>query len=239
LKKSIGIGALALGALFVVGCGGGSGEYRPVAQAKTEEVPQVDVKQFNAQTTFPFKVGNEWTYLLDNTAANDSGQASREMQVTYKVVKVDGSNAVLELSSPDRGLMERQIWRTTNEGVYQVAVGKDSVPFDKPQPAILFPVEIGRQSTWVGNGINPSGVKSPMTIRSKVLGIEEVDTEVGRFSAVAIEGEVEFKRPDGEGRAINKTWWVPEIGIVRFRQDMAVRGAMSSLTMRLKETNVK
>lgn len=225
--------------LLIVGCSGGSGGggYVPTPTAK---ITPASVKAGEEATLLPFKVGNTWTYSMKVEQQVGARSARQTKDATFRVAKVDQVNgrtqATMELMA-DGKVMDKQVWYVDSKGIYQVSIGdgpKKNRTFSTPIPAILFPVEIGKKFEWKG-----TDQKSTMAYNSQIRGVEEVDTDMKRLSAYAIETKgtsVSGKVTENTDRTI---WFAPGIGMVRISESTKSSKGASAMLLSLKNYTVK
>lgn len=232
----------ALAALILAGCGsgGGGGSY----EAKSvKQIEPAKLAPGQEASIFPWKVGNQWTYTLDGFQQSAQGQASQPtIEVTYRVVSVDpvpgGEKATLEVTR-DGAVMDRQVWTRNDKGLFQVSVGQTATPFDPMQPALLFPLDTGKTFKWTGKGVVPNGTVGTSKSESKVTGPQEVDTEMGRLSAIAVETQSEWTSGNLKGLTNSVSWWKPGTGIVRFKQTAIANQIAVTQLLKLKSATLK
>jgi hypothetical protein len=136
-------------------------------------------------------------------------------------------------------VIDRQVWRSTDKGIYQVSAGMKGTRFSPVQPLITFPLKENGTFNYSGNGLTPFG--SPGTLQSKgrTVGMQEIDIEGGRVQALAVESSIQFTAGKTKGLAQTTTWFQPGVGVVRYRMDIDMGAAQGSTVLRLKSTNVK
>ena len=221
--------------LATAGCGhGGGSAYQPKPVPKVEAVA---VKEGIEQNLLPLDEGNQWTYTVSVTAIAGGRRLGGEKEQTFKVAKVepqgDGKKATFELWL-DGKLSDRQVWLVNSKGIFQVATGLDLKPFTSPQPVIFFPVTPGATFDWNGN--TPQGAS---VVKSKVLGPQEVDTDSGRVSAIAVSSNSQITTSKGKGSSSSTIWLCPGTGIVRFVQQETSGSRVGQIVMRLKSHSLK
>ncbi|MBC8065969.1 MAG: hypothetical protein H7Y17_14140 [Chlorobia bacterium] len=225
----------AVGLAVTIGCSGGSSSYVPKPPPKIEPV---SLKAADGKNLFPFKVGNSWTFATKTVQRVGTKSQQKEIEATFKVAKVEetGGNtrATIELII-GKDVVDRQTWISNGKGIFQVNIGLKNVrQFSTPIPAIVFPIEPGKRFSWSG-----SDGKSKMAYNSEILGAQEVDTDMKRMSAIAIES----KGTSVNGKVTEKTdrtiWFAPKIGIVRIRESTSSTVGASELLLTLKSHNVK
>lgn len=205
---------LLLAPPLLAGCRNPAPGYTPVAPAPIEPVQPTAVKTPTA--LMPLDLGNHWTYDLQNQSfAGEKPLGEQEIEVEYRVVEVspDG-DARVTLESDDKPL-DQQIWRSSPEGLFQVASGLKADRFDPAQPLALLPLTAGRKFEWEGRGPLADGRVGHSSLTSEILEPQNVDTEIGTLSAVPVVTRTEYDR----GHVDNTTWFRPGIGLIRLRQE--------------------
>ena len=219
--------------ILLVGCKGS--DAAPKAVAPTGPHP-LDIAPGTEAKLFPIKKGNQWTYISEINSGN--GPELGEMVWRIADVKtVDGATEAKMQMLTNGKLAEEQTWRLSRNGLYQRAAGKTK--FIPVQPIIVFPPKTARQFAYRGSGVTPLGSTGSLDSESKIIGSQEVDTDMGRVTAIAVESIVKFKTGQKDGIAITTTWLQPDVGVVRYRMDIVVGAAKGSTVLRLKSTNVK
>lgn len=227
-----------------VGCGKEGGGYKPTPVAK---VAPVTIAEGSEQDLFPLVVGNQWVYNMEFSveATNQQpqqGQGDLTFRVSSVVNEPDGSKkATIDILTAGK-LNERQVWRTNKKGLFQITTGQiaNQVTYTPAQPAILFPVTPGKTFTWSGSGAYPGGGKGTSNSRGVILGSREVDTDMGRMSAIAVESDQSWTTDKGvKGRAASTIWFAPQVGIVRFRQEIAAGNVTAVQKLTLKSKSLK
>lgn len=228
------IGILVCGSLILVaGCN--KSETTAAVSAEPAVAP-LDTSPGYEQRIMPFKVGNRWVYALETMRIRGGRRAEAATDVTYEVVKVDGSNATIEVTNKDKKVVDRQVWRLNDKGLYQVSVSTNNVAYDPPQPVAMFPIQSNKTFNWSGRGVLPTGERGSMSSEATVREPMEVDTPAGRFNSIPI--ETTFKLSGGAvGNGDSVTFFTPGIGIVRFRQTIKTDVETGNLTLKLKEKN--
>ena len=214
--------ALAL-AFALAGCGQ-SGTYEPKKITKIEPVKLASGEEAKL---FPLKVGNQWVYSGDTNGIKD--------ELTIKVSKIvdgaDGQIATLSTTN-EKGETRDLDVQVNSRGIFQLTAmtGKAYTP---PQPMVIFPLD--SEKTEVNfSGPYPAMGEGPMKQVVKYLGPQEVDTDMGRMSAFAVESFTTWTTDKGAASAHAMAWWVPGIGFVRQRQELVLPGASAVIVMRLK-----
>jgi hypothetical protein len=210
-------------ALLLVACGSGD-KYQPKKQAT---IKPVAFEAGQEATLMPFKVGNQWVYTAEVGA--------QKQEVTFRVTDVrtegDATIATMATSSPGTPTRESQ-WRMDSTGIYQVSDGSDR-KFEPPQLIFPFPAKLYELREMKSDGPVPGGA-GPFDLSVRFIGTQEVDTDMGRMSALAVESVTSWTTPDGPARSIAVTWWVPEIGFVRQRQEIITQAGSGVIVMKLK-----
>lgn len=236
MKRSVCIVGAALAVL--VGCGQ-SGEYQPTP---VKSVQPAVVARGEERTLFPLQVGNQWVYTVEDQQRRGDQAASRTAEAVFRVSKAepmgDGTKAVIEVSFDGR-VQETQSWLVDSTGIYQLTAGRSALVYEPKQPALLFPVDTGRTFQWKGKGLMPDGTSGTGTLDNRILGPQEVDTEMGRMSAFCVETTGTFRSQRGQGRMRSMVWWAPKVGLVRWRMELSVGELGAVQTLRLKSYTLK
>lgn len=240
LKTIYSIASASLLAAVLIGCGSGAGGgYTPKPVPK---VAEFKLNPGDEKTLFPLVKDNQWVYASNIIVQQGQQQATNNVELTFVVKNVvdvgNGKKATIEISSEGK-VTERQAWLVNDKGIYQVTAGKDSTVFDPIQPAVAFPPEAGREFKWEGKGLIPGGSYGVSRSVGKVLGPQEVDTDLGRMSALAVENTQTWTLNGKRGEARSTVWWAPKIGIVRFVQEIATDQIQARQTLKLKSKSIK
>ena len=234
------IGGLAA-AVLVAGCGsGGGGSYSP---KPTKKVDAAKFTPGQEAQMFPWKVGNQWTYVLEGVRASGSNQATdAAREITYRLTTLTpsdgGETAVFEITQ-DGKVVDRQVWQRTAKGLFQVSISVANVAFTPMQPAVVFPIEPGAKFRWTGTGVVPPGDKGTATTNSTVIGPQEIDPERGRMSGIAIETQTQWSSGNLKGVTNSVAWWTPGYGIVRFKQTAMTNKVAVTQLLKLKSATLK
>ena len=192
--------------------------------------------------TSVWTVGNQWTYTVESQQNVNGKTQTGKGEVTFKVVNVKpaggGTQATLEVSSGGK-VTDTQVWLQNDKGLYQVSVGKDKSPYTPMQPQIMFPVEAGKKYTWKGTGITPAAKTGTMTMKSEILGPQEVDTDMGPMSGIAIESFTSARVDNQTVTATSTTWWGPKKGLIRYRQASGFGNTQTIQILKLKSFSIK
>ena len=232
-------GCLTAGlALLAVGCGR-SGGYTPEPVTPPEPVVR---KVGEEEKLMPLIEGSRWTYELETVSFADDKELGNNTQTLVFEVKRSsdtstGRRASLELLLDDNAI-DRQQWLVTNQGIFQVSVGLDNSVFSPIQPVLRFPATEGSKFSWTGIGICPDGTVGKSTADSIVLPAQKADSQMGVFAAVPVESKIKFSSKVS-GVATNTTWFRPNVGIVRLRQEVFIGNRRSVTTLRLKNYSLK
>ena len=223
-------------AAIAVGCSGGSGDgYVPKPVPKIEPIT---IQAGQETALFPLAPGNSWTYVATTVARSGNRTQQGTKDAIFKVTKVEnvsgGKQANLELSI-DGKVVDRQVWLVNSKGIYQVSVsGQRPRKFSTPIPAVTFPVETGKKFSWSGGD-----GRAKMSYTNEVVGIGEVDTEIKRLSALAIDAKGTSVANNVSEKTERTIWFVPGVGIVRIRESTVGKDAASELLLSLKSYTVK
>ncbi len=230
------ISVLAI-ALVAVGCKGGSGEsaYVPTPPPKIEPAA---VSSGQEASLFPMTVGNSWTYTASTSVRAKAGTRQGARDVTFRVSKVDdtpnGKRATIDLVVEGK-VTEKQIWLLNSKGIYQASVGgANPRTFSTPIPSVMFPVEKGKKFSWKGSAGNAN-----MTYESEIIGSEEIDTELKRLSAIAVDSKGTTLIGKNTEKVDRTVWFAPGVGIVRIRETTVGKDAAMDLLISLKSYSVK
>jgi hypothetical protein len=236
-------------ALLVTGCGRGGSDYRPEPK-KPAELPTF--KPGDELAMFPLAVGNQWVYTAESVrTVAGQGSGTGKTEITFKVLEVNpiagGRQARIEVTAPKAqtptsaaGLSrDVQIWDVTNKGIYQRSVGETPVQFEPIQPNILFPPDPDRRFAWKGTGATPGGGRGTQNMSSRILPMQFVDTETERYPAIPVEARGTFDSGKAKGQVASITYWSPNVGLVRYRQEVASGNTVIVLTLKLKAKTVR
>lgn len=232
-------GAAAL--VAIAGCGSGSsGSYTAQPVKKIDEAKFSPGQEANL---FPWKVGNQWTFVLETHRQSAEGQGSDPArELTYKVVSVTptgaGTKAKFEVSEAGK-VADVQTWEQNAKGLFQLTLSAENMAFDPPQPAVMFPMDTGQTFKWSGTGMVPGNKKGTSKVESRVVGPQEVDTEMGRMSAIAVESQTQWTSGEIKGITNSVAWWTPGYGIVRFKQTAIANNVAITQLLKLKSATLK
>lgn len=231
---------LAMG-LLAIGCGKKSeNSYKPKAAPK---IQPASVKPGEEAALFPFASGNQWVYEATAGAQANTGQQSGgAFELTFKITKVEeGANGKIAFMSiiRDGKVASDQKWVVNSKGLYQASSKIGEGDFQPMQPQVMFPVTDGSEFSWSGVGPRPVGKPGPYKLNSKVLGPQEVDTGVGRLSAIAVESTGSWKDGNKQIQVATTSWWAPGIGLVRYVQNTNDGTIATAQTLKLKSHTLK
>ncbi|MGV3617584.1 MAG: hypothetical protein ACO1SV_19845 [Fimbriimonas sp.] len=226
--------------LLATGCGQKAGGDAPASPVST--IPVAKVEAGKEASIMPLAKGNEWTYTWEQTATANGRTTSNQRDLTWRVVQATkipgGVRATIELSM--KGLAsDRQTWRMDASGLYQEKVSRSKPAYQPALPVLRFPVADHEKFRWSGRGMSPVESVGPMTLDGHVTGAQEVDTDMGRMSAIAIESTSRFSFQRQNGIALNTAWFRPGVGMVRLRSEVAIGNVIGITIFKLKSTNLK
>lgn len=233
--------AIAAGSAMIAGCGSSGSAYKPTP---AKPVEAANVKAGDEKLLFPLKEGNQWTYTGQTVTRVQGRQASTDFEMVFKIVKVTpkGSGAVADIevtTTLPNSKVDHQRWEVNDKGIYQVAVGNPPVAFNPPQPIALFPAEPDRKFAWKGTGVTPGGGNGTANLESKTLAAQEVDGATDRFSALGVETKGTFQVGKAKGQVASMAFWSPNVGLVRYRQEIMVGENVAVQTLRLKAKTLR
>lgn len=228
MKRLTAIVAIPL-ALALAGCGT-SGGY---AKKPAKKVADVSLKPGDEASLMPFKVGNQWVYTIET----NQGASEITLKVT-DVQQVDGAT-VATLSTLVAGAPPSDTkWRQDSTGLYQISNGNQT--FDPPQLLVEFPLTMNKETKFKTTGPVPFGNQtSAMDVTIKYVGTQHVDTVGDRMGALAVESLTTWNTPEGTAVSRGMTWWVPNVGFVRQRQEIGVGQNRAVIVMKLKSHSFK
>jgi hypothetical protein len=176
----------------------------------------------------PIAVGNQWTYDAETIQAVNGRQgAPVKSTITYLIKKVtDGPNGrkfvQFEIKEGDKPL-ESEIWFVDSKGIAQYALGAKLNKLSSPQYLVDFPVKVGADHKWVGNILDDKQEVRNTSMTWTVSGEEQIDMATQSYNALAIVGIGKMSSGSKGLKAGlgDRIWFVPKMGIVRRRQEMA------------------
>ncbi len=224
MNKTITLAAAIFGAALITGCkssgaGAGNSGYVP---KKPQPLPSALLPEGQEADYFPFVAGNQWTFSSETkTAINGQLQPTKTQEVTYRLSQVipsadNGKDAWFAVLN-DGQTISREIWRSNSKGLYQVGSGKDKPKIlNPPQLLLPFPVKIGQTFHWSASITADNGLPLVSTIDGTVVGQEQIDTAMGPYNALAVDGKGSVKGKNFDSQVTVKLWLIPKIGIGRY-----------------------
>lgn len=242
---------VSMAAVALVGCGSGSGTYKPTP-VKAPEIAQL--KPGDENIIWPLVKGNTWTYEVSTSQSTGGPQTSTNETVVFEVDRIIPkstggyiANVKTTVQSTEAKMVQQ--WEWTPKGLFQRWMGKRDQSFKPAQPAVMFPIKVGDTFRWKGYGPTLISIRGLFNVNSKVLGMQLVDTSMGTMSALCVEQTGTFKTRDLKGLPltgqINTTsYWTPGVGLVRFNQrtrltDNKGNQLSATQTIRIKSYVVK
>lgn len=231
LWSKVVVGAV-LTSVVALGCSGPTA-YKPKPAPPIEPV---DLATITKDNLVPITLGSEWDYAFESQATTAAGTEPREGRMRFTVTDVkaaaDGQRVSFSVTQDDIEV-DRQVWLINDKGIYQLSSGIKPIPYNPPQPLVFFPVKDGDKREWKGKGLCPDA--SPGTMRSTITvrGTQTVDTNVGQRPTVLVETAVSYQSEKSTGVQTVSTYYQPGVGIVRLKQQLAVRGGVITTTLKL------
>jgi hypothetical protein len=233
MQRTLILSAVIASSVLLAGCGGKSSG--PAATSAQPAVAPINTKPGYEKTLIPFKVGNKWTYSLEQVQVRNGQRSGGTSEVVYQVTKLDGTLATLEISQ-DNKLIDRQVWQLNDKGLYQISISKNNIPYVPAQPIALFPIDKNKSFKWTGTGITAVGKSGNQTVQTYVRDVMEVDSPAGRFNAIPFEST--FDLTGGvKGKGTSTTYLTPGVGIVRYAQKIEADVAQATVLLKLKSKN--
>ncbi|MCC6403441.1 MAG: hypothetical protein IT207_05475 [Fimbriimonadaceae bacterium] len=237
-------------ALSLVGCGGSKGKSQAGTAGPTP-VKTTEVAAGQEKSLIPLAKGNTWVFEVDASVQGPGGNQQNKTEATFRVVKVedkpDGQYAYVDIFNEKDVKIESIVWRLNEKGLFELSDvrfkdGNDKVPVipnSPPLPSILFPIVAEKESKLTVTGLRPDGSKGPANVKVWNEGMQEIDTEIGRFTALAVTAETNYTSKNMTYAFGKKTWWVPDVGLARMVMSLTVtapdgRQLRQSSTLRLK-----
>lgn len=219
----IGLGSLSIA---LVGCSGSgkSDNYKPKAQEKITPATIVPGKEAEL---LPIKTGNTWVFNGESTQSAGQGTSTNQAEVTFRVTDVtdspEGQVATVEVTT-DGTLSDRLKWRVGPSGIYQISASvrdkKDGplreVVSNPAVPIVPFPVKPGSNVSVSCVGVRPIAGVGKYTAKVTTEGVQEVDSDMGRFSALSVTGTSDYSEKNVKFTAHTGTFWAPNVGPVRY-----------------------
>ncbi len=200
--------------------------------------PPIAIPPGTEAKLLPLKKGNEWTYSSEVVSRGETQTKDMVWRVASTRSANGGTEASIDMLQGGK-VIDRQVWLQTCKGIFQVEAGKANTRFSPPQPIVTFPLKIGGEFKHSGKGLTPLGAPGSLSTNGRVLGYQEVDSEMGRAQAIAVLTRINFEAGKSKGLAETTSWFQPGIGLVRYRMDIQVGEARGGTVLRLKSTNVK
>jgi hypothetical protein len=242
MKLLVGLPVI-VGSLLLAGCG--KSEYQPVAKPATPK-KEYKIDPNNYANLFPFAEGNSWTYNLESTAQNSKGEelkttAEFEYRVKTLIKESDTAKRVILEIYRDGEVKDEQEWMVDSTGLYQLSLGASRKAFRPKQIVLKFPIQEKDLVKWEGTGPVPNGGEGKMKYEFKTDQLQPIDTDVAGESMMGlfVENAGSFVGPKGEGILAQNTWYVPGVGLARYKQVVRVNGGEAVITLRLKSYTVK
>lgn len=212
--------------ILLAGCGQ-KGQYKPTS--KKEEVKPASLATGQERSLLPLKKGDQWVYTVA------AGGKKQDMTLRVQdVVSDSASTRATLVATNDQGSGLPSIWVVDGTGIYQ-ASERPERQFIPPQLLISFPLKPYETKKMSGTGPYPIGGDSgPYDLTVKYVGTQEVDTDMGRMSAFAVESVMSWSTLDGKCTSYAITWWVPNVGFVRQRQEISTPKVNLVVLMKLK-----
>jgi len=224
-----------LGSLLLFGCGGGGGGYGGGGGGGS---PTVTGKGFAPSTGpgdtagyFPVGAGDQWEFNYSTTDPKASAATGVVTLAVNGTKTVLGATATVltqtNSTSPSGGFDE--YFGVSPGGVTNLGntnAGDPITPLIVPYVQLLFPVQLGMQSSLTGQNL-PAGndasghaITLDMTQTTANSSIESVDVPAGSYAnalkqVTTINGTAHDNGQSGAVTGTETTWLVPGIGIVK------------------------
>lgn len=253
--------SLALAALIAAGCGNGGGQsaYKPKPAA---EVATAKIEPGREAEIFPAEVGTQWVFASENVVGNQTTRGEVTFKVTDVQESADGKRVTIEVSAAEADptrpgqykpavLNDRMVWLVGSDGIFMVSqsyrpaaeADLKAETFDPPVRMIPFPIKEGEKAEYKGSGPRMGTLPGAFSGTVRTVGIQEVDTDKGRMSALCAESTYSYESATKLKYETNVTsWWAPKVGIVRYVLTMTIsqpngqRAGVAS-TLRMKSTS--
>jgi hypothetical protein len=236
--RIIGIGAAAV-AVGLAGCGSGGGTGPTPAAGKAAVA---GIKPGEETSLMPMTEGSQWVYDAEQAVAVKGAEQVSQMQFTLRVTKsaktAQGVVATLVTLVQGKPAGEQRIVMRP-DGMFQLNAD-DATTLPDPQPAIVFPPDTDKTFKWVGPMTIGKGKTIPVSMTGKIMGIQEVDTDNGSFSALAVTQAFSSKDPKLFYKQELTSWYAPNVGLVRlWKLEQAKDGSSRRTTLKLKTYSLK
>lgn len=225
---------------LLLGCGQGGDR----GLSTPPPVPVVTLEKGKEATIMPLQKGNTWTYTWEQSGMLANGQTNTtQREIIWTVVNSKpvpgGVRATIEVKMAG-GKPDLQTWRLDNTGLYQEQVSKSKPPYRPSLPVMRFPLDANASFKWKGQGMLPIMTVGPMAVDIHMQGSQEVDTDMHRMAAIAVQSSSRFSNKGRDGMALNTAWFRPGVGLVRLRSEVMIVGTVIGVTVfKLKSTNLK
>lgn len=229
---------LALGVAGTLGPGCGD-KSSGTSQKMAPKIAVATLGPGQESRLFPLKVGNQWNYVIEVQSFAAGGATRTSVgEMSMRVAKVENKQgstiATIEVRDSNGRVGQSDIWEVSSKGIFQRTGGPKQIPFVPPQTNILFPLAPGKTFVWKGSGLVPTFAVGNSEIRGKVLSPQEVDGAVKRFSAFPVEIEGNFVENSRKGELFATAYWSPDVGLVRYRQEVRSPNAAWVQVIKLK-----
>jgi hypothetical protein len=210
-------------AIALAGCGQG-GSYTP---KPVDKIEPASVAAGEEAKLYPLKVGNQWVY------SSESGGRTEEVTIKVASVRQEGDATYGTLTTTLSGGDSRSVEiKVDSKGIFQVTSPSGAV-YTPPQLLVQFPLD-SPMATLDFTGPYPFNGEGAQQMAVKYIGVQEVDTDMGRMSTLAVESITTWTTEAGPARSYTITWWAPGIGFVRQRQEIALPESSAVILMKLK-----
>jgi hypothetical protein len=207
-----------------------------------EAIPPASITAGSETSLLPLDKGNQWTYAVTVvTVANGRQQPASNFESTWRVTdsqqSSEGTRATIEVTRNGK-VEDTQEWLVSGKGIYQLADGKPQITFKPPMPVVVFPLKDGATFKWSGSG--PTGFGRPGRSHSEsiIRPSQEVDTDMGRISAIPVESRTKVDAGDIKGDSASWVWFAPGTGVVRLRQEAVSKTRGYILVLKLKSKSL-
>lgn len=235
----------------LLGCGGPKKGAQDGSEKGPVPVKTTEIAAGQEASLVPLVKGTTWVYDVEAMMQGPGGSQQNRTEITLRVTKVedkpDGKYATVEFFNEKDVKIESVVWRLNDKGLYEISDVrfKDAndksapIPNEPPLPTILFPVDKGAEAKLTVSGLRPDGSKGPGNVTVTIEGMQEIDTDMGRYSALSVVSETKYKSGTVEHVFGRKQWWVPDVGLARMVMSLRSttpdgRQLLQSSTLRLK-----
>lgn len=161
-------------------------------------------------------VGDAWRY-----AVQDGYTHLPRGSVDYRVTRIDGDTATVEVRSEDR--VATELYTRAGNWLRRPATNMQDFSYSPPYEAFAFPLAVGK--TWKARSIatDPADGRSfPVTIQGAVLSWQRVRVPAGEFDALKVRRHVylDYWRQTVRGQSIIEEveWYAPAVNRVVRRE---------------------